>query len=73
MGLFDRDRGDGQKTDQQQAEEPLRRDEMESRPPDEQPTREERDEGGSTAAAVKREPEPQDRHAANRTQSDERA
>jgi len=53
VGLFDRDRGD--KTEQERAEEPIRRDEMEQ-PPDEQPTREES--GGSTAAAVKNEPEP---------------
>ena len=55
MGLFDRDRGDEQKTEQQEAEEPLRRDEMEQAPRDEQPAREQSEEGGSTAAAVKRE------------------
>ena len=62
MGLFDRDRGDEQKTEQQEAEEPLRRDEMEEQGPkpsrDEEPAREQSEEGGSTAAAVKREPEP---------------
>jgi phospholipid/cholesterol/gamma-HCH transport system ATP-binding protein len=54
VGLFDRDRGD--KTEQERAEEPLRQDEMEQRP-DEQPTNEQ---SGSTAAAVKDEPKPQD-------------
>ncbi|HKG62908.1 MAG TPA: ABC transporter ATP-binding protein [Solirubrobacteraceae bacterium] len=58
MGLFDRDRGDEQKTEQEQAEEPLRRDEMEHRPPDEQPSDEQRGDGGSTAAAVRNEPGP---------------
>jgi phospholipid/cholesterol/gamma-HCH transport system ATP-binding protein len=59
VGLFDRDRGDEQKTEQQQAEEPLQRDEMEQRPPDEQPTRDQSSEGGATAAAVRNEPEPE--------------
>ena len=57
MGLFDRNRGDEQKTEQQEAEEPLRRDEME------EPAREQNQSpptSGSTAATVKNEPEPQD-------------
>jgi phospholipid/cholesterol/gamma-HCH transport system ATP-binding protein len=61
VGLFDRDRGDEQKSEQQQAEEPLRRDEMEQRPADEAPTRGDQDpptQGGTTAAAVRHEPEP---------------
>ena len=56
MSLFDRNRGDDEKSEQQRAEEPLRREEMES----EQPTREQRAEGGATAATVKNEPEPQE-------------
>jgi phospholipid/cholesterol/gamma-HCH transport system ATP-binding protein len=61
VSLFDRNRGDndGEKSEQARAEEPLRRDEMET---GEQPTREQSAEsGGSTAAAVKREPEPTER------------
>jgi phospholipid/cholesterol/gamma-HCH transport system ATP-binding protein len=65
VGLFDRNRGEepAQERDeeQQRAEEPVRREEMEQRPDeqrsDEQPTREQ---SGATAAAVKREPEPDD-------------
>jgi len=63
VSLFDRNRGDekdekDEKNEQERAEEPIRRDEMESE--SEQPTREQRSEGGATAATVKNEPEPQD-------------
>jgi phospholipid/cholesterol/gamma-HCH transport system ATP-binding protein len=61
VGLFDRNRGEGsaqepaqeRDAEQQRAEEPVRREELE-----EQPTREQG--GGAGAAAVKHEPEPQD-------------
>ena len=75
MGLFDRSRGEEpapeRDDEQQRAEEPVRREEMEQRPErsepraeadadeHEQPTREQTG-GGATAAAVKNEPEPED-------------
>jgi phospholipid/cholesterol/gamma-HCH transport system ATP-binding protein len=50
VGLFDRDRGDEKTTEQERAEEPIRREDMEA---------EQQSEGGATAATVKHEPEPQ--------------
>jgi phospholipid/cholesterol/gamma-HCH transport system ATP-binding protein len=59
VGLFDRNRGEQREEqpaqqEQQRAEEPLRAEEMEQRPSDEEPTREE------TRAAVKDEPDRED-------------
>ncbi|HEX6387899.1 MAG TPA: ABC transporter ATP-binding protein [Solirubrobacteraceae bacterium] len=49
----------------------MRREELEQRPPDEQPTREQREESGATAAAVKHEPEQTDRQDEKRDEDDE--